>query len=123
MVTWSLLRMSGVGSWVPLRSGWHSLLGLWVCGVIPLPLLGMSCVVPLGCVVWCLCPSGGVYCGPLAVTWGECCGLWVPPGVCAVVPWLLLGVSGVVPRSLGGEWCGPQVPPGVSGVVSESLLG
>lgn len=48
MVTWSLLGMSGVGSWLPLRSGWHSLLGLWVCAVVPWPFLGMSGVVPLG---------------------------------------------------------------------------
>ena len=114
MVTWPLLRMSGVGSWVPLRSGWHSLLGLWVCGVVPLPLLGMSGVVPLGCVVWSPGPSGGEWCGPLAFIWGECCGLWVPLGVCGVV-WS--------PGPSWGVWCGLWVPPGVSGVVPWPLLG
>ena len=82
MVTWPLLRMSGVGSWVPLRSGWHSLLGLWVRGVLSGSLWGEWCgprVPPPGGVVW----SPG------------------PPGVC-----------GVVSGSLGREWCGPWVPRG-----------
>lgn len=98
MVTWPLLRMSGVGSWVPLRSGWHSLLGPWVRGVCsPGSLWGERWGGPWvsprvsGVVIG---SPWGVWCGPLALTWGEWCG----PLALGVVVWVSgsPGVSGVV---------------------------
>ena len=53
-----------------------------------------------------------MWCGPLALTWDECCGPWVPGS--------LGGVSCGPLALTWAEWCGPS---GVSGVVPESLLG